>query len=105
MPYIKNDSRVLYEDEINSLVDKLVEVFDDASLTKVKNERAGHLNYILTVLLLRFYRELAQRDNTNIRYSDYNEIIGMLECCKLEFYRRQAGPYEDDKIKSEGDVS
>jgi hypothetical protein len=32
------------------------------------------------------------------------DIAGALECCKLEFYRRVAVPYEDQKIKSNGDV-
>ena len=30
--------------------------------------------------------------------------MGVLECCKLEFYRRVAAPYEDIKIEENGDV-
>jgi hypothetical protein len=32
------------------------------------------------------------------------EAVGAIECCKLEFYRRVAAPYEDRKIKTNGDV-
>jgi hypothetical protein len=37
-------------------------------------------------------------------FNAQREAIGALECCKLEFYRRVAVPYEDRKIKSNGDV-
>ena len=33
------------------------------------------------------------------------ELIGCLECCKLEFYRRLAASYEDKKICENGDRS
>lgn len=56
---------------------------------------AGELNYIITKLLL-------ATDPYN--YNDYNTLIGVLECCKLEFYRRAVAVYEDTKIKKNGDV-
>lgn len=37
-------------------------------------------------------------------YKIINEIIGVLECVKLEFYRRIAAPYENDKQQANGDV-
>jgi hypothetical protein len=37
-------------------------------------------------------------------YQNINELIGVLECAKLELYRRVASPYEDEKIQSNGDV-
>ena len=39
-----------------------------------------------------------------VRYSDLNEIIGMLECCKHEFYRMVAAPYENIKLLENGSV-
>jgi len=30
--------------------------------------------------------------------------VGVLECAKLELYRRIAAPYEDEKIVETGDV-
>ena len=57
----------------------------------------GELNYMITELCI-FYAG----DYPN--YRTYNEIIGALECCKMEFYRRSVVPYEDKKIKENGDV-
>jgi hypothetical protein len=37
-------------------------------------------------------------------YANINEVIGVLECAKLEIYRRVAAPYEDEKIDQNGDV-
>ncbi len=56
---------------------------------------AGELNYAITKLLL------ARKPK---RYEDFNRLIGVLECCKLELYRRAVGPYEDIKCKENGDV-
>jgi hypothetical protein len=39
-----------------------------------------------------------------LRYFHINKAVGVLECVKLEFYRRVAAPYEDEKIKESGDV-
>lgn len=103
MPYISQKDRELYNNEINVLVDRLVDVFSN-NPEKIPFERAGHLNYILTVLLKRFYYKLATKLGTKIRYSDYNEIDGMLGCCQKEFYRRYTSSYEEEKIKLSGDV-
>jgi hypothetical protein len=37
-------------------------------------------------------------------YDNFNEVIGVLECMKLELYRRMIAPYEDTKCKENGDV-
>ena len=55
----------------------------------------GELNYLITTMLL------AQKPAS---YGAYNELIGVLECVKLEFYRRAVAAYEDEKIKENGDV-
>lgn len=103
MPYIKKEDRAIYEEDINQLVYRLAATFSNEP-TRITHERAGHLNYIFTVTLLRFYKLLSKRLGIKVRYSDYNEIIGVLECIKQEFYRRQVSEYEDQKIVSEGDV-
>ena len=43
-------------------------------------------------------------DDERISYSRINELIGVLECAKIELYRRIAAPYEDDKSRINGDV-
>ena len=59
---------------------------------------AGELNYCITRLCDRYLSESKKK------YTDYNEIIGVLECAKLEFYRRLVVPYEDQKKEENGDV-
>jgi hypothetical protein len=39
------------------------------------------------------------------RYRDFHAVLGALEAAKLEFYRRQVAPYEDGKIRENGDVT
>ena len=48
--------------------------------------------------------ERGLEDKRVISYRNINELIGVLECAKLELYRRVASPYEDEKIQSNGDV-
>jgi len=42
--------------------------------------------------------------NQGPSYQTINDIIGALEGAKMEFYRRVVVPYEDKKIKDNGDV-
>lgn len=58
----------------------------------------GHLNYIFTEIILD-YIELH-----GLSYQVINDVVGALEGCKLEFYRRVAVDYESQKAKSNGDV-
>lgn len=59
---------------------------------------AGELNYVLTKAIIKFWV------NSSRRYQDINDIVGALEGAKLEFYRRVAVPYEENKIKENADV-
>lgn len=61
-------------------------------------DTAGELNYEIT----RMCRLYVLDKGTS--YQTINDIIGALEGCKLEFYRRFAAPYEDRKIEENGDV-
>lgn len=58
----------------------------------------GQLNYAITKLVARFIRDRGPG------YATLNEAIGVLECAKLELYRRLAAPYEDRKAQENGDV-
>jgi hypothetical protein len=57
----------------------------------------GDLNYAITRLVLEYLP-------TTPHYADYNSVVGVLESAKLEFYARMVRPYEDKKIKENGDV-
>jgi hypothetical protein len=62
-------------------------------------DNAGELNYAITFLVDQY---LGRRQPT--RYDGLNSVIGVLECAKLEFYRRLVAPYEDVKCSQHGDV-
>jgi hypothetical protein len=90
MPYIKPTNRSVYNVDITTLAEHIKTMSD-------KGKTAGELNYVITKLLKEIYRG-------QYSYSVHNEIIGMLECCKQEWYRRLVSPYEDLKIIENGDV-
>ena len=61
-------------------------------------DTAGELNYMISTLLDEYLIEKGKK------YANINEVIGVLECAKLELYRRIAVPYEGEKIETNGDV-
>ncbi len=81
MPYINQDDRLLLELNGNTYATS-----------------AGELNYLITNLCIEYL------NNNGTNYQRINDIVGALEGAKLEFYRRVAAPYEDKKIKENGDV-
>ena len=68
-------------------------------LDPITNPRsAGQLNYVITYIVNQYLQE------SGVSYSNINEVIGVLECAKLELYARVARPYEDEKMEANGDV-
>lgn len=63
----------------------------------------GELNFAVTRLVDAYLARCAE-ESGRVRYAHLNEAIGVLECAKLELYRRIAAPYEDTKIAEAGDV-
>lgn len=59
----------------------------------------GDLNFQITSLVDDYINA-----HGGVSYTVINEAIGVLECAKLELYRRIAAPYEDEKIVQNGDV-
>ncbi len=90
MPYISQEKRMLLEHPLASLAAGVI-------VEEQKNQ-AGVLNYCISALLNEVLK------TNGISYRNINELIGVLECAKLELYRRIATPYEDEKIQSNGDV-
>lgn len=58
---------------------------------------AGELNFFISKLVWEYLPDKPS-------YSDFNEVIGVLECAKLELYRRLVVPYEEQKLHDNGDV-
>ena len=87
MPYIKAEKRKKY----TKIIDELTKILK----TLPPEEIDGELNYVVTKILKEIYP---------LRYFNINKAVGVLECIKLEYYRRVAIPYEDSKIVKNGDV-
>lgn len=78
-----------YIDEIRKV--KLLEF-------KEPPQNAGELNFLITHLINNYISFKGEK------YQHYNDVIGALEGAKLEIYRRRIVPYEDEKMKENGDV-
>lgn len=78
MPYVKKEARQY----INALS---------------RADGPGELNFELTSIVIDYIGDVRA-------YTKYNEVIGVLECMKLELYRRMVAPYEDRKCAENGDV-
>lgn len=82
MPYITDDKR---EELISDTVSRNPEI-------------PGELNYVISTIIDQYLLDYG------VDYTIINEVIGVLECAKLELYRRVAAPYEDQKCFDNGDV-
>ena len=80
MPYIEKSRR----DDLDSVVPDLTDI--------------GDVNYLVTKILSAYFIQ------KGTKYRTHNDIIGVLECIKQEWYRRMTIPYEDYKCELNGDV-
>jgi len=92
MPYITQDDR----DRIINKGFGAAENFDIINIGEIN--APGELNYAFTEMMINYL------NRKGVSYTNMNEVIGVLECAKLEIYRRMTGPYEDTKIEENGDV-
>jgi len=86
MPYITRDLR----EKLDPQIETIIWVIKHLNVS----DYAGVLNYVITRIIGHF---------TFKSYSSINRAIGVLECAKLELYRRLAAPHEDQKMKENGD--
>lgn len=84
MPYIDREDRVFFDEKLTFKVTAL--------------HTPGDLNYCITKLINHYISAHGKS------YTTLNAAIGVLECAKMELYRRIAAPYEDQKIQVNGDV-
>jgi len=100
MPYIKPEDRDRADYEIS--IDANVQELSDAIKWIADDDNtklSGLCNYTITQLLAKSLK------GDGWRYDKINTAIGVLECAKLEMYRRLAAPYEDNCIQKNGDIS
>ena len=84
MPYIKKEERVIHN-----------KILSDIDYSKLN---MGDINYFISSMFKTYI------DVHGESYNNYNSLIGVLECIKLELYRRKVSPYEDVKIGKNGDI-
>jgi hypothetical protein len=87
MPYITQDDRKLYEPELSVLNGTLEEL----------GHTSGTVTYILYMIVARWFK-------LEPSYNTIAKIRGCLIGTLAEFDRRIAAPYEDKKIRENGDV-
>ena len=86
MPYITQEAREKFKGQFG------LKAFADLC------SGPGDLNYLITRLLVHYIKKLGES------YATYNEVIGVLECAKMELARRRLASYESDKHRLNGDV-
>jgi len=88
MPYISKQERALYDEEIDSLVTKLLP--------------SGNVEPHVTYIVYKLMKELFGR--AGFRWKIKVTPLKILESVKFEYYRRVIGPYEDNKIEENGEI-
>lgn len=83
MPYIKQEER----GDLDNLINEMGDVYCV--------QPNGQLNYVLYAFCKRYIGP---------SYNNYKNFCGELRQCATEIERRLLGPYEDEKIKENGDV-
>ena len=113
MPYIKQEDRKKYEDDLKELLDMyMLQALNNIFYIRANYPR-GVANYLATSVCHNFLKKKGLNygnidtvinnlkvvsKNCNIQYA------GTIECVILEFYRTVVGPYEDLKVKLNGDI-
>lgn len=67
-------------------------------LNTVLPTNAGELNFLIHSVVNEYF---SMKEES---YQAYNDIIGAIECAKMEIYRRKIVPYENFKQKQNGDI-
>lgn len=87
MPYIEKEKRPELDQLVNPLIDHLKSLQVE--------DQDGSLNYAITKIIRNVYP---------IKYFHLNRALGVLSAVTQEFYRKIVGPYEESKIKENGDI-
>ncbi len=91
MPYIKEGQR--------KKLDPVLEQLFEALNVSDENTSKGEYNYVITKILHNYIF------NFGLRYHNLNDAIGIVEAAKAEFIRKVVSPYENIKIKDNGDIN
>lgn len=67
-------------------------------LPHAKVETVGELNYMFTIMAIKYL------EDRELSYENLNAIMGAFDSAAKEFYRRVVVPYEEKKMRENGDV-
>lgn len=90
MPYIKQEDRKKFNEDFEGI--------DLDGIAEHLIESEGELNYVITKICQGYIKKFGKS------YKTLNAVHGVLNCANLELYRKITAPYEDIKIKENGDV-
>jgi len=88
MPYICPNERVE--------IDELIEGFVPAD--------GGELQYAIARMVNSYYERISYFEEDGVRYKHMEQVMGALNGASLEHYRCVVAPYEELKIKQNGEV-
>ena len=96
MPYIDEEERL----ELDTQIDNMILAIRD-NKTNLNNPHdfsnyLGRINYCFSRIVYGVMRDVS--------YRNIAMVTGVLENIKQEYYRRVAEPYEDIKIRQNGDI-
>lgn len=96
MPYISEEERT----ELDSQIDNMILAIRN-NKTNLNNPHdfsnyLGRINYCFSRIIYGVMRDVS--------YRNIAMVTGVLENIKQEYYRRVAEPYEDIKIRQNGDI-
>jgi len=96
MPYIDEEERL----ELDTQIDNMILAIRD-NKTNLNNPHdfsnyLGRINYCFSRIIYGVMRDVS--------YRNIAMVTGVLENIKQEYYRRVAEPYEDMKIRQNGDI-
>lgn len=87
MPYIPKEKR----EPLDPLIAKLIQELEKLPIEK----QDGALNYVVTKILRSVYPE---------SYFHLNRAVGVLSAIQAEYFDKVVKPYEDKKLKENGDI-
>jgi hypothetical protein len=95
MPYISQKDRLFLDEYIDQFLYNINTIYKDTTFYN----KGGLANYIITRILTNFLK-----CGNKWSYTKLSQIVGTLECAKMEIYRKLISPYEDQKISENGDL-
>lgn len=96
MPYIDEEERVELDNQIDNMILAIRNNKTNLNNPHDFSNYLGRINYCFSRIIYGVMRDVS--------YRNIAMVTGVLENIKQEYYRRVAEPYEDIKIRQNGDI-